>query len=155
MKLLLSCLMLVSFYSYGQTAMPFKEAKQQGISPKVDSIYTSAVDSRADFKSVFTKQEDIDRHITAYKKYLSGLNSFLLENNFKWDETTKGFNRIYISPDGTIDYFLYDFKTTLSSEKEMEFRRLLSMYIKDNKFGNTAPEKFAQCSPVTYPKSDE
>lgn len=154
MKVLLSCLLFMSLCGYSQTAMPFEEAREKGISPKVDSIYKSAFDGREGFKAVFTKQEDIDKHVDAYTVYLSGLNQFLYSNNFKWEEITKGFNRIYMSPDGTVDYFLYNFKTKLTPEKENEFRRLLSLYIKENKFGNPAPEKFAQCSPVTYPKSE-
>jgi hypothetical protein len=57
-----------------------------------------------------------------------------------------------MKPDGTIDYFLYSLRN-IPAEKEAEFQRLLSLYIKDHKFGITAAEKFAQCSPVTYPKS--
>lgn len=153
MKLLLTGLLLISFFGYSQIAMPFEQAKKEGISPKVDSIYKSAFDGREDHPSVFKKQEDIDKHINAYYDYLRGLGKFLLDNNFKWEETIKGFNRIYMQPDGTIDYFLYSFKN-LPAEKEKMFHRLLALYIKDHKFGNTAPEKFAQCSAVTYPKSE-
>lgn len=153
MKLLLSALLLTSFFGYSQTVMSVPEAKEKGIFPKVDSIYTSAFDGRADHKAVFKKQEDIDKHINAYHDYLKGLGEFLHENNFKWDETTKGWNRIYMQPDGTIDYFIYSLKD-VSAEKEKEFRRLLALYIKVHKFGNTAPVKFAQCSSVTYPKSE-
>ncbi|PZR22775.1 MAG: hypothetical protein DI539_04590 [Flavobacterium psychrophilum] len=152
MKLLLSALLLSSYFGYSQIAMPFEQARKEGISPKVDSIYKSAFDGREGYPSVFKKKEDIDRHTNAYRGYLKGLGEFLNQNGFKWEETTKGFNRIYIQPDGTIDYFLYSFKN-LSADKEKEFGRLLNLYIKDHKFGNPAPEKFAQCSPVTYPKS--
>lgn len=152
MKLLLPALLLFSFLGYSQTAMPFEEARKKGISPEVDKIYKSAFDSREGHEGVFTKEEDIQRHTEAYYDYLKGLGKFLLENNFKWEETTKCFNRIYMQPDGTIDYFLYSFKN-LPADKEKEFGRLLNLYIKDHKFGNPAPEKFAQCSPVTYVKS--
>jgi hypothetical protein len=154
MKLFLTiCSIILSVAAYSQ-GMSFKEAKAKGISPKADSIYKSAIHSEAD-KAVFTAEEDVQRHILAYQKFLQDLGSFLDANNFKWEDVTRGFNRIYMKPDGTIDYFLYDFKTPLREAKQKEFERLLNLYIKDHKFGITAPEKFAQCSPVTYPKTSE
>ena len=153
MKSLLACLLLTSFFGYSQTVMSVPEAKEKGLFPKVDSVYTSAFDGRADHKAVFKKQEDIDKHVDAYHDYLKGLGKFLSDNNFKWEKDTKGWNRIYMQPDGTIDYFIYSLKD-IPAEKEKEFRRLLALYIKGHKFGNTAPEKFAQCSSVTYPKSE-
>jgi len=152
MKVVLSFLLLTSYIGYSQIAMPFEEAKKKGISPKVDSIYKSAIDSREGYPAVFKKEKDIEKHTEAYYSYIRGLMEFLEKNNFKWEENTRSFNRIYIQPDGTIDYFLYNFKN-MPANKEKEFRRLLSIYIKEHKFGNTAPEKFAQCSPVTYSKS--
>lgn len=149
MKLLLTCLLFTSFFGYSQRAMPFEEAKQKGISPEVDKIYKGALGD----DGVFTTEEDKQRHIATYYNFLKGLGEYLNTNNFKWEDTTKGFNRIYMQPDGTIDYFLYSFKD-LPADKEKEFNRLLNLYIKDHKFGSTAPVKFAQCSPVTYPKSE-
>lgn len=153
MKVVFTCLLFTSFFSYSQTVLSVPEAKEKGIFPKVDSIYTSAFDGRADHKAVFKKQEDIDRHIDAYYKFLKEFGIFLHENKFTWEETTKGWNRIYMQPDGTIDYFIYSLKD-IPEEKEKEFKRLLGLFIKDHKFGNPAPVKFAQCSSVTYPKSE-
>ena len=76
---------------------------------------------------------------------------------FKWEQPTRSFNRIYFNADGTIDYFLYNFQTTnvktedqLSQEKQNEFNRLLNLFIKDYKISVTAKTKFAQCSPTKY-----
>jgi len=148
MKLLLSALLLTSFFGYSQTAMPFELAKQKGISPKVDKEYRGALGD----DGVFKTEAEQKKHIEAYQNFLKGLGEYLYNNNFKWESVTKGFNRIYMKPDGTIDYFLYVFKD-FSSEKQKEFDRLLNLYIKDHKFGITASEKFAQCSPVTYPQT--
>jgi len=152
MKTLLFSFLFISAFSYGQKAMSFSEAKEKGIFPKVDSIYKSAVHDDSS-KAVFKTDEEIEKHIEAYQKFLQEFGAFLFENNFKWVEQTRCFNRIYMSPDGTIDYFLYQFKG-LDPEKEKEFNRLLALYIKDHKFGVISPVRFAQCSPVTYPKSE-
>jgi hypothetical protein len=129
--------------------MPVQEAKQNGILTKVEKEYKGALGDDGIFKTELEQQ----KHIDAYRNYLLDFGKFLEKNNFKWDEDTKGWNRIYMKPDGTIDYFLYSFKN-LPEEKEKEFQRLLSLYIKDHKFGNPAPDKFHQCSSVTYPKSE-
>ncbi|MHA3788920.1 hypothetical protein ACX0HA_11960 [Flavobacterium hauense] len=149
MKLLLTCLLFTSFFGYSQTVMRVEEAKQNGTLTKVEKEYKGALGDDGIFK---TEQEQ-QKHRDAYRNYLLDFGKFLEKNNFKWEETTKGWNRIYMQPDGTIDYFLYSFKN-LPADKEKEFQRLLGLYIKDHKFGNTAPVKFAQCSSVTYPKSE-
>lgn len=152
--LLLLIMLLYVAIGFSQKAMPFKEAREQGISPQVDSIYKSAVFPSQPEKAVFKTDDEVQKHIAAYQEFLLDFGYFLLDNKFKWEETTRGFNRIYIAEDGTVEYFLYDFKTIIDPAKEAEFRRLLNLYINDHKFGIIAPEKFAQCSPVTYPKSE-
>lgn len=142
------------FSGYGQKGLRFEDAPQKGIEvKKLDADYRSAIDSDPK-KAVFKTHAEIEKHVQAYQDFLMDFGAFLLENNFKWTATTRAFNRIYMKPDGTIDYFLYHFNTPLTEKQEKEFNRLLNLYIKDKKFGVTANEKFAQCSPVTYPKSE-
>lgn len=150
----LAILILFTATGFAQVGMPFKEAREIGIYPEVESIYKSAFDSSNPEKAVFKTEEEIQKHIATYKDFIQKLGEYLNDNNLKWKETTRCFNRVYMSEDGTIDYFLYDFKTPITDEKEKEFRRLLNLFISQNKFGNTAPEKFAQCSPVIYPKDE-
>lgn len=149
MKLVLSILLLSSYFGYSQTAIPLIEAREKGIFDNIEKAHTPALGD----DGVFKTEEDQQKLIDAYHNYLRGLGKFLLENNFKWEVTTKGWNRIYMQPDGTIDYFIYSLKN-LSVEKQKEFERLLNLYIKDHKFGISAPVGFSQCSPVTYPKSE-
>jgi hypothetical protein len=150
----LAILLLFTTTCFAQVAMPFKEAREKGIYPQVDSIYKSAFHSTEPEKAVFKTEEAVQKHIAAYQDFLLKFGEFLNDNNFKWEESTRCFNRIYMAEDGTIDYFLYDFKTPLSEDKANEFHRLLNLYISQHKFGITAPEKFAQCSPAIYPKSE-
>lgn len=138
--------LFISAISYGQQGMSFKEAKEKGIYPEVENIYKPAIGPGG----VFTTDEDVQNHIQAYQNFLRGLGDYLFKNNFKWEETTKGFNRIYIDTTGKVEYYLYDFKTDIAQEKEKEFNRLLNEYIKTVNFKITAPVKFAQCSPFTF-----
>ena len=151
---ILAIFILFTATGFAQVALPFKEAREKGIHPKVDSIYKSAFHSTQPETAVFKKEEDIQKHKETYYSFLNKFGNFLKDNNFKWEETTRSFNRVYMAEDGTVDYFLYDFKTPMTEENEKEFRRLLNLFISQNKFGITAPEKFAQCSPVIYPKDE-
>lgn len=148
--LVLICFSTFSFYA--QEVMLFEEAKEKGIYPAVEEQYKSAVHADST-KAVFVADVDVNRHIQTYQQFIQKLGVFLKEKGFKWDENVRCFNRIYINANGTIDYFLYHFKTKISLEKEEKFKTLVKAYIKANKFGITAPENFSQCSPVVYPKS--
>ena len=154
----LAIAMTSSIVSFGQHAgMTFQAAEERGIKiGYLDSIYKSAIHadaSQAVFKTV-SEQEAMGQ---AYVNLVKDFGKFLKENNFKWDEPIRCFNRIYFNSDGTIDYFLYKFISNeseqgnqLSQEKEREFDRLLNLFIKDHHILMTANTKFAQCSPVTY-----
>jgi hypothetical protein len=57
----------------------------------------------------------------------------------------------------TPDYVLYNFITKnvkpedlLSIEKQIEYNRLLNLFIKDYKFPMTAKVKFGQCGSITF-----
>lgn len=148
--LVLICFSTFSFYA--QEVMSFEEAKNESVYPAVEEEYKSAVHADST-KAVFVADADVSRHIQAYQQFIEKLGAFLKEKGFTWDENVRCFNRIYINANGTIDYFLYHFKTKISLEKEEKFKALVKEYIKVNKFGITARENFSQCSPVVYPKS--
>lgn len=142
--------------SFGQClALTFQEAEYQGISIQhLDSTYKSAVHSDTSLAVFKTKQEEVMLQ-QAYIHFLQDLGKFLSANDFKWDKTTRCFNRVYFDIDGRIDYFLFNFlgKTAEekpSAEKQREFQRLMNLFMKDYKFALSAKVKFAQCSPVTY-----
>jgi hypothetical protein len=141
----------LTFLIDGQKVMTFQEAEKQGKSYQhLDSLYKSAIHSdtsQAVFKSP-AEQQILQK---AYVGFLKELGGFLKANNFKWEKLTRCFNRIYINSDGTVDYFLYKFsKDQITEEKEREFERLLTIFLKDHKFSASAKVKFAQCSPVKY-----
>lgn len=151
MKSVSTIIMLFIFgqYSYGQKAMTFNEAKENGISiAHLDSIYKSGIHADTTLAVFITNQ---DEYIVAYKKLLHDLGAFLKENDFLWENRTKGFNRIYFDKSGKIDFFLYNFRPDqLTAEQENRFKELLNEFITNYQFSLTANIGFAQCSPVTY-----
>lgn len=137
-------------------ALTFEQAAKQGISyEKLDSIYVSAIHADTS-KAAFKTEAEQSKLFEAYTQLLKTFGKYLTSNNFSWNAPTKCFNRIYMKPDGSIDYFLYHFISKpgqpepISEEKRIEFERLLNRFIQSYKFGVTASTKFAQCSPVSY-----
>jgi hypothetical protein len=145
------CVTLFFFNSYAQKAFTFQEAEIRGTSYQhLDSLYKSAVHTKAEL-AVFKSPEEQAELQKAYISLIKDLATFLKSKDFKWEKQTRCFNRIYFSPAGTIDYFLYNFpKDEIVPEKEKEFERLLNLFAQDYKFPLKAKENFAQCSPIKY-----
>lgn len=159
MKIRISFLLFLSFFimKAQQKALSYENAIKQGISIEAfDKNYKSAIDADST-KAVFKSIENQEKLQKAHTKLLNGFGAFLVENKFKWEKKTRCFQRIYFSPNGTIDYFIYNFNlknvnpTDIPSEdQQKEFQRLLSVFIKDYVFELKANEPFAQCSPTSY-----
>jgi hypothetical protein len=147
-SILLAFTLLFSSYAFCQKAMTFKQAAEVGISIKdLDTMYMSGVHSDPSLK-VFKK--NTDEFIESYYQMLRDFGKFLGSNDFKWETTTKCFNRIYFNKDGKVDYFLYNFNSEISEEMKIRFDELLNEFIKDYQFPMSADVPFSQCSPVTY-----
>lgn len=149
MKEIYLILLLISSgsYAFSQKSMTFKEAQEIGIYPQLDSLYRGGIDSDST-RSIFKDQK---AYIEAYQQFLFQLGTFLKKNNFKWGKQVRCFNRIYFSKEGTVDYFLYNFKEgQVTPEQEREFGKLLQKFIQEAKFNLKADQQFAQCSPVKY-----
>lgn len=145
---------LLYVQSYGQLGFSFKDAGKHGISiGQLDSTYQSAIHTDIS-QAVFKTDEEQNSMAEAYGKLLNDLGQFLSKNKFRWQKPTRCFNRIYFNADGGVDYFLFNFigkdEDKPSMEIQLEFERLLNLFIKDHKIAMTATKPFAQCSPVTY-----
>lgn len=153
-------LLSISFQTFGQhVAASITETTHKGISIKyLDSIYKSAVFPSDTVRAVFKTEEQEEAMHSAYVELLQDLGVFLTAHDFEWGSARLCFNRIYFAPDGSIDYFLYEFKgdNKPSEEKQKEFSQLLNLFIQNYKIPIEADQKFAQCSPVRYmPKTIE
>jgi hypothetical protein len=152
---IITVFLFVHLETFGQPlGLTFKNAMQQNISiESLDSIYISAVHADTTL-AVFKTEQEQEGLQKAYAAFLQSLGHFLLQNNFIWEKPTKSYNRIYFNSDGAIDYFLFNFlckpENKPSEIREMEFEKLLNLFITKYRFPLTAKTKFAQCSPVTY-----
>lgn len=140
---------LLSFTSYAQLGISLAGAEDRGISiPRLDSTYQSGIHSDPDL-AVFGDQQN--EYIQAYYALIRDLTSYLNTNDFRWGGQTRCFNRIYFNPDGTIEYFIYEFEEgEISDERKEQFEQLLNEFIVDTKFPLSKNVRFAQCSPVNY-----
>ncbi len=153
----LASILLTQNLSAQHIALSIDDAEKKGITIEhLSIIYKMALDNDTS-KAVFKTDAQQEAMLNAYTKLLQDFGKFLSAHNFKWTKPTRGWNRIYFSTDGSIDYFLYTFPTVnvkpedqLSEEKQAEFNRLLNLFINDYKFALTAKVKFAQCSPTVY-----
>ena len=151
MRILLSLLLLLTsvFFTYGQKALTFNEAKEQGLSSaRLDSLYASGLSSDTTL-GVFKNTQG--EYIKSYQNLLQDLGKYLKKNNFDWEKPVKGFNRIFFDKSGKIDYFLYSFHPDqLTAAQEKRFGELLAGFILEYRFQLSADKNFAQCSNVTY-----
>lgn len=143
---------------YGQRlALSFEGADTVGISiDHLDSVYQSAVNIDTSL-AVFKTEQEQDSLATQFTQLLNDLGAFLYKNKFYCSDTVRCFNRIYFSPDGTIDYFLFSFldkakRKKPTPEKEEHFKALLNLFIQDYHITLKAKTRFVQCgSSITLP----
>lgn len=89
--------------------------------------------------------------IKAYAGMLNQLNRFLNEKGFYWETPVRCFNRVYFNEKGTVDYYLFQFKTgTVSDVKQKQFAQLVEKFLNGYQFEMSHNKRFAQCSPVLY-----
>ena len=132
----------------------FKKAEEQGISyDSLNKVYNNAVNVDTS-DAVFKTEEEQKAMYYAYAKMITDFGTFLKENGFALEKDTRCFNRIYFSPDGKIEYFLFNFfekdNNKPTEEAEDEFQRILSLFIQKYQFPLKAAVRFAQCGTVVY-----
>ena len=149
--LILILICLIAINARGQKkCMSFQEAKECGIIiENLDSLYPNAVHADSTVYAVFRGKEN--EFYNAYVQMLQDLGTLLKEKGFLWEKPTWCFNKIYLSKDGKIDYFLYNFrKGEISDEKLKEFNKLINEFQEEFHFSIPAENNFSQCGPVTY-----
>jgi hypothetical protein len=140
-------LFLCAVCGFTQKSMQLEDAEKNEKFQKLDSLYKSGIHTDTTI-AVFKNQE---AYIAAYQEFIFQLADFLAKNNFKWEKEVRCFNKVYFSKEGTVDYFLYNFKEgQLTDEQKATFANLLQRFIEDTKFGLQADVPFSQCSPVKY-----
>jgi hypothetical protein len=151
MKILLSIVFLLFTETLfaQKIAIQFQEAEKLGISiVKLDMLYPSALHADST-KAVFRGREK--EFYDSYFSLVKELGSYLKKHNYTWGKTTRCYNRIYINKDGSVGYFLFNFKEgMIDAAKEKEFKKHVGDFIKTYQFPLASQSNFAQCSPVVY-----
>lgn len=89
--------------------------------------------------------------VSSYRQLISDISSQLNSNGFILDGDTRMFTRIYFNSDGTINHFYYSGdQAGFSTEQEEQFDQILTPFLSDYSFSQTADKPFAQCSPIIY-----
>lgn len=146
--ILVLILSIIAGTATAQTGASFEEIKAAGVSiSHLDSTYKSAIHTDKKLAAFPGREEQVQK---AYIAMLTDLATFLKKHDFKWAETVHCFNRVYFNSDGRIDYFLYNFRGSITPEKQAGFKQLLNEFIATYQFGMKNKVKFVQCSPVTY-----
>jgi hypothetical protein len=127
-----------------------KKAETEGITIRhLDSFYRSAVHVDTT-KAVFKTEKESDNLTNAYNKFLADFGTYLKENHLKWDQPSRCWNRIYFKADGTVDYYLFEFKTAIKEDQLNRFKDLFRSYASSHKLAVTATVSFAHCSSVVF-----
>jgi len=127
------------------------EAEKEGIT--MQSLawrYEDAVNVVDNTKCVFKTAVQQDSLANAWSEFLQAVADHLYQNHFKWGKDVKCWNRIFFRADGSVDYYLFDFKTPVTKEQSDKFRALFAAYCTGHKLGMHADRGFAQCGKVTY-----
>ena len=149
---LLFFLFLCSISSYSQDkVLDVKELAKHSFSMQhLDSIYKNGLPVDDSIHPVFTQiyfDSVVDK---AWNNLLQNMGKYFSKNGLKWDNPTKCWNRMYFSSTGDVDYFVYHFISPVDEKKEIEFKKVLNSFLKENKMPVAASRKFSLCRGVTW-----
>lgn len=136
---------------HSQECKSFNDYKAEGKDVTIlDSLYPAAMHIDSNLAVFHGREQEF---FLAWKTMLQDLATYLDENEFYWGGQMWCFNRVYFSPNGKVDTYLFKFKEdTVDEEKQKAFAALLSDFTSDYtlKIDSAAKSQFAQCGPVTY-----
>ena len=153
--LIIFCLILTVF-SFGQNSdkapvvvsfenkIAFNEMKKLNL----DSIYPNLLNPRnvteSEYKSVTKSWSEFHQKMSKYIK----------EEEFTWevqDSTIKISNRIYFDKNGNVEYYSFRIQNSnVTSEKRLEYEKLLLKFSEKEKVDLQRDNKFAQCGNIKY-----
>jgi hypothetical protein len=143
-----------------QKVIPFAQMSSEGIRTSwLDSNYVSAVHTDTAL-AVFKTQNAQQEFSAAYTAFIQKLASYLNANGFEFNQEQRCFNRVYFDANGKAEYFIYSFsnkgidpKNQVADERQVEFERLVTLFLQQEKIAVQSAVPFAQCSPVVYGRS--
>lgn len=150
-KQILFFLLLFPLLASAQTCITFQQAEKNGKGQaQLDSLYLPAFHADST-KAVFPGKRQ-DEFSKAWTAYFSGLMKYLAKNDFTWEKETNCFQKIYFSPSGKVEYWLYNFqkKDNVPEATQQQFEALLLEYSKKHRIRIKADVPFTQCATVVF-----
>ncbi len=152
-KTLVVVLLAVGVPCTAQEVVSIKAYHAIGQLNDLDTLYQSGVDADSTRAAFGDRQEEF---IQNYNAFYKDLNKYLFAHDFRWEDTTKCFNKLYFHPDGKVDKYLYSFRGSVSSEKQLLFEELATAFLKDYRFPMMNAIPFRQCGSSTFvPQASE
>lgn len=119
----------------------------------LDSLYRG-VPSDNTIHPVFTNQYFDTVVHPAFSEFIEKVNKHLVDNGFRWGFPIRCMNRVYFDSSGKIDYYVFIFKGIIGKQTELDFKRLVSEFIRNYKLPVIAHENFSFTTPVMYQDRD-
>ena len=108
----------------------------------LDSIYPSGI---VVFDTI------LEQFTLAHTDLLKRMNRFLTEKGFLWEQPSLMHTRMYFSPAGALDYYIYTtIPGQIKEDKQRQFEELLRQFFADYLFPIASPSGFSQCRPVMF-----
>ena len=124
--------------------MAFKEFKKLNL----DSLYSNLLDPRK------VTKEERQVVIKSWSKFHEKISEYTKKENFKWevlDSTVKISNKIYFDKNGNVQYYYFKIlNPNVTSEKRIEYEKLLLKFSVNEKIDLQRENKFAQCGNIKY-----
>lgn len=150
-KLLLIFFIFTLTAARAQTCITFQQAEKNGKGQvQLDRDYLPAFHADSS-KAVFPGKRQ-DEFSKAWTAYFSGLMKYLAKNDFMWEKETNCFQKIYFSPSGKVEYWLYNFqkKDNVPEATQQRFEALVLAYSKKHCIRIKADVPFTQCATVVF-----
>ena len=115
---------------------------------ELDSIYPNLLDPRN------VSENEMEEVRASWVNLHQHMQTFLAENNFDWgvnDSLISIVNRIYFSPDGEIEYYLFGIQNeNVAEEKKNAYKKILESFSAKKEINLERRRRFAQCGKIYY-----
>jgi hypothetical protein len=133
-----------------QICLTFEEVDSAGISfTEFDSLYVKAFVMDTTVQSAFKGREK--DFLSEYYSLTQEFTTFLNQNEFYWNNTTKTFSKMYFSKDGKMEYWFLKIKDPeMSEERTKQLKNLAVQFMKKRHIQLPTSQSFQQCGSVTF-----
>lgn len=115
------------------------------------------VAKKFDRESLVQTEENMGQFELSWMLFLQGLGSEFKSNGVVYDSCFRIWGVACFTPDGYVDYYLYQIKegNPFSDEMEARFNKALTEYFANTAIGFGAKRKFSQCGSINFLPSEK